>query len=535
MPKGKHRLGKGLAALSLSLLILPAGSVLAESKVRNIILMIGDGMGPQQMGLLESYARMAPSSIYEGKQTAMVQLARQGTMGLSLPNPAGALVVDSASSASQLATGIPAPSEALGVNTEGNPVETVLEKAKKQGKATGLVSDTRLTHATPAAFASHQPHRSLENTIAEEMLTTGVDVMLSGGIRHWIPQVANEKGATYKQLVELTGGTVKIKSKRKDNRNLLLEARDAGYQLAFNRTALEQARGGKLLGLFAYSGMLDGIAYSNSKHSLERTQPSLEEMTLKALDILSKDKDGFFLMVEGGQIDWAAHNNDAGTMLHELLKFDEAVAAVQNWARGRDDTLVVITADHETGSFGFSYSASNLPKAKKLSGKMFANRDFKPNFNFGAPEILDGLYNQKLSFSAMMSEFRSLPKTGRTPAGLAEIVNSNNAFEIDQTAAERVLTKAPNPYQVDGHKYMATKTLPKVNDFRAFFVYGDEIHMNLLARELAEDQNTVWGTGTHTSTPVTVIAWGDNDLTESFRGIQHHTDIGKKLLTALAQ
>lgn len=82
-----------------------------------------------------------------------------------------------------------------------------------------MVSDTRLTHATPAAFASHQPHRSLENQIAEDMLAAGVDVMLSGGLRYWIPKSANDKGALYKQLVKQTGGNIKIKSKRKDEKN----------------------------------------------------------------------------------------------------------------------------------------------------------------------------------------------------------------------------------------------------------------------------------------------------------------------------
>ncbi|MCV6020608.1 alkaline phosphatase, partial [Escherichia coli] len=106
------------------------------------------------------------------------------------------------------------------------------------------------------------------------------------------------------------------------------------------------AKGDKLLGLFAYSGMDDGIAYSNSKNDPKRTQPSLKEMTVKALDVLSKDKDGFFLMVEGGQIDWAGHSNDAGTMLHELIKFDEAVNSVYEGAKGRDDTLITVTAHH---------------------------------------------------------------------------------------------------------------------------------------------------------------------------------------------
>ena len=194
--------------------------------------------------------------------------------------------------------------------------------------------------------------------------------MLSGGLRHWIPKQINDKGEAYQALEKVTDGVVRLKSKRKDDRDLLAEAKQDGYQLAFSKKQLESASSdGKLLGLFAYSGMNDGIRHSQQKDDAARTQPTLREMTLKALDVLSKDPDGFFLMIEGGQIDWAGHNNDAGTMLHEMLKFDEAVEAVYEWVKERDDTMVVITADHETGSFGFSYSAANLPKATKAIGQ----------------------------------------------------------------------------------------------------------------------------------------------------------------------
>ena len=132
------------------------------TKVKNLILMIGDGMGPQQVGLLEEYAQRAPLSIYndKGNKTALSIFADAGNMGLSLNAPYGSngsLVVDSACSATQLATGVAAGSEMIGLDNQGNIVETILERAKAQGKATGLVSDTRITHATPAAFAAHQP------------------------------------------------------------------------------------------------------------------------------------------------------------------------------------------------------------------------------------------------------------------------------------------------------------------------------------------------------------------------------------------
>ncbi|MFB9214921.1 alkaline phosphatase [Vibrio sinaloensis] len=510
-----------IAAVATSALSFNALS----AEIKNVILMIGDGMGPQQVGLLETYANQAPNSIYKGNTTALYKLAQDGVIGSSLTHPEDAIVVDSACSATMLATGMYTASEVIGIDSQGNHVETVLEKAKKAGKATGLVSDTRLTHATPAAFAAHQPHRSLENDIASDMLATGVDVMLSGGLRHWIPKSTNDKGATYQQLQALTQGDVYLKSKRKDERNLLTEAEQSGYNLAFNRTMLDKANGNKLLGLFAYSGMDDGIAYSNKKSDQARTQPSLKEMTDKALSILAKDKDGFFLMVEGGQIDWAGHSNDAGTMLHEMIKFDEAVASVYEWAKGRDDTLVIVTADHETGSFGFSYSSSNLPEAQKRSGEAFSKRDYAPNFNFGSFDILDGLYNQKQSYYGMISQFQKLDKSQQTPQKLADIVNQNSAFPITAEQAERVLASKPNPYRLAQHKYLAKEQVPAINDFDAFFPYNDR--GNLLAREQATGQNIVWGTGTHTHTPVNVFAWGPADKVIPVSKIMHHSELGE--------
>lgn len=512
----------GTLALALS-----SFSLSAQPQVKNVILMIGDGMGPGQMGLLEEYARKAPNSIYQGRDTAIKTIIDNGVLGMSLHSPADALVVDSACSASHLASGVDAPSEAIGIDIDGNHVETVLEIAKKRGKATGLVSDTRLTHATPAAFAAHQPHRSLESKIAEQMLATGVDVMLSGGLRYWIPQSVNEKGKLYQQLLEQTGGKIKLKSKRKDEKNLLTQAKTAGYSVVHTRNTLAQAEGNKLLGLFAYSGMQDGIAYSNSKNSSERTMPSLKEMTVKALDILAKDPDGFFLMIEGGQIDWAGHNNDAGTMLHEMLKFDETINYVYQWAEDRQDTLVVVTADHETGGFGFSYSRANTPKAEKKAGIAFKDRDYKPNFNFGKLTILDKLYAQKQSFSSMLAEF---DKTEKTPKSLQKIINANSEFAITLTQAEEILATEDNTYHDPDHKYLKAKTFPKVNDFKAFYVYGDEIRADLIGRAMSEEQNIVWGTGTHTDTPVAVIAYGPEAVSLPFSKLSHHTEIGKLLI-----
>lgn len=351
--------------------------------------------------------------------------------------------------------------------------------------------------------------------------------MLSGGIRHWIPKSTNDKGETYKQLEELTQGSVRLKSKRKDDRNLLTEAAGKGYSLAFNKNMMESASGDKLLGLFSYSGMADGIVNSQTKNSADRSQPTLEEMTEKALSILEKDEDGFFLMVEGGQIDWAAHSNDAGTMLHEMIKFDDAVNAVYEWAKGRDDTIIIVTADHETGSFGFSYSSAPLPEPQKRPGDAFKTRDYKPNFNFGSFDILDGLYNQKLSYYNIFEAYGDLPEKKKNAKGLMEIVNANSDFPITEEQAERVLKDKANPYHAEGHSYLKAKMIPALVDFDAFFPYNDR--GNVLAREHAHAQNTVWGTGTHTHTPVNIFAWGPADHILPVSSIMHHSELGQFL------
>jgi len=514
------------------------------TKVKNVILMIGDGMGAQQVGLLEEYAQRAPNSLYKnkGNKTALSMLGEAGHVGLSLNAPFGAsgsLVVDSACSATQLATGLASGSEMVGLDTDGNVVETILEKAKAAGKATGLVSDTRITHATPAAFASHQPHRSLEPEIAEELVSSGnVDVLLSGGARVFLPADI-KTDTTDRQIMSELGAPESVykKSKRSDDRNIIVEAnKEHGYSLAFDKAQLAESDATKLLGLFANSGMADGIAYSACKSDDSCTQPSLKEMTLKALDILSKDEDGFFLMIEGGQIDWAGHVNDAGWMLHELLKFDEAVEAVYEWVKDREDTLVLVTADHETGSFGFSYSRKDLPEGQMLDGNGMAGREYKPNFNFGALSHLDKLHAQKGTFYDIMSAVNSdWDFTSTTGQQWADAINAVSEFKVTAEQAEKVTHREANEYHVHDHKYLSATEFPAITDFKEFYVYGDELHGNLVGRVLAADQNVVWGTGTHTSAPVPVYAFGPEGVTRQFSMMQHHVDIGNKMMAALLE
>jgi alkaline phosphatase len=522
----------GFVVIGLCLLLLVGCAqpeLMKNKPIKNVILLIGDGMGPQQLGLLLEYAQRGNNPVYrqQGGLTAFDHFAREGYIGLSMHSPADALVTDSACSASQLASGISSGSEMIGLDNLGNPVMTVLEQAKRQGKATGLVSDTRITHATPAAFAAHQRHRSLENEIALEMLASrNVDVMLSGGLRHWIPRTVNTDVQVRQAFSErINEHGIKLYSKREDDQDLLAIAEQQGYQLVFNRAQLQRANSGKLLGLFAGSAMQDAIDY----HRVGGNQPSLAQMTRKALTLLADDPNGFFLMVEGGQIDWAGHNNDAGTLLHEMVRFEETVAAVYEWVSQREDTLVLITADHETGGFGFSYSRYQTPAAKKLPGKMFYDHEYRPNFNFGDPGIPDRLYAQQKSFYQIWQgtiQEKAKPNARK----LMTAVNANTDFTISLQQAESIIATEINEYQVADHTYLGAKHFPAVQDFKEFYVYGDDVHLDLIGRALAKQQNVVWSTGAHTHTPVPVIAWGPENLARRFSTLTHHTQIGQWLM-----
>ncbi|MFA5920504.1 MAG: alkaline phosphatase [Methylococcaceae bacterium] len=199
------------------------------------------------------------------------------------------------------------------------------------------------------------------------------------------------------------------------------------------------------------------------KNDTERVQPTLKDMSAQALKILTRNERGFFLMIEAWQIDWASHRNDTGLLLHEMLRFNDTLNTVLDWAANRLDTLIIVTADHETGGFGFSYSAENIPKPHKLPGGAFADGTlFQSNFNFGNPELLDKLYAQRLSYRDIFAQFDALPKRQQTPLKLAELVNRYTEFKIIEVQAVKILATENNPFYKAGHASLGKKTVSKM-------------------------------------------------------------------------
>ena len=284
-----------------------------EGPVKNVILMIGDGMGLPHIAATRTIVLGAHGRLY---------IERMPVTGIIDHYSADEFVSDSAATGTSLATGYKTNSDMIGLLPDGTPALTILEAARDIGMATGLVATLTITHATPAAFAAHIHDRDLEAEIAVQLLESKVNVLLGGGRALFKPGVSG------------------YKFERSDGRDLTREARDRDYEYVETRDELMNAKAdnGYLLGLFSDGFML-----------VQDSEPTLAEMTDKALEILSRNEKGFFLMVEGSQIDWGAEDNDINYTIREQLHFDLAIGNAIQFAMKDDETLVVATADHEAG------------------------------------------------------------------------------------------------------------------------------------------------------------------------------------------
>lgn len=493
-----------------------------NKKVKNVILMIGDGMGPGQISLL--YYFLKNTQIKDQKNTPYAFERVNSSFAISQTAPYDKIVVDSACSATQLAIGKSSRSEMIGLDFNGNETKTILEKAMAKGLATGLVSDTRLTHATPASFAAHVPNRWSEEQIAQNMIKIAPDVLLSGGLSYFIPK------GTERKITQ----NFHVKSKRNDGLDLIQMAKNKNYQVAYTKEQLQSTtQDKKILGLFTSGSYPDAIWMHQNKNNVKREIPSLLEMSQVAINKLSKNEKGFFLMIEGGQIDWAAHANDAATMLHEMLNFNETINWVIDWVKKHPDTLLVITADHETGGFGLGYNVANLPQAIKLEGDKFKNIPFRPNYNYGNFNVLDKLYFHNKSLTQIWLEYSK--SSNKSNQLLSDLIFEATTHKLSKKQISNILATEPNQHQVEWHFNLKHKMLPKVSHYRDYYFDQNNTRTSLIAREFAADYNLVWGTSGHTANPVHVYTLGPQDVSELFSGQLTHPELGKKLQDVLFQ
>jgi alkaline phosphatase len=277
-----------------------------SKKPKNVIMMIGDGMGVSQIfaGLTANGGHLFLDNFKQ--------------IGFSKTQSSNNYITDSAAGGTALSSGQKTYNGAIGVNADSIPIQTILEMAEEKGLATGLVSTSAITHATPASYIAHQKSRASYEQIAADFMKTDIDVFIGGGYKHF--------------------------SQRADKRDLILELQQKGYQVLRDMNEIAKVKSGKLAGLIS----------DEHNDVAGKRKMSLPLSTETALNILSQNQKGFFIMVEGSQIDWGGHGNNTIYLVKEMLDFDQAIGKALEFAAKDGETLIIVTADHETGGLSLN-------------------------------------------------------------------------------------------------------------------------------------------------------------------------------------
>ncbi|MBU3005687.1 alkaline phosphatase [Paraglaciecola arctica] len=426
--------------ITILLLAVLSHSVVAANTPKNIIMIVGDGMGPAYTTAYRMYAD--DPSTPEVEQTVFDRLL----VGMSSTHPHkdSGFVTDSAAGATALSAGVKTYNGAIGVDVNKKPVQTVLEFAKMKGLKTGIAVTSQINHATPASFGAHNASRQNYDQIADSYFDERAngqfvfDVMLGGGWKYFI----------------------------REDRNLVEQFKSAGYQYIDKISQLNSLSTGKpLLGLFADSGMTWALDSVNKMR--------LPVLTKAAIQQLENDQ-GYFLLIEASQIDWAGHSNDIGSAMAEMHDLAVTLEWLEYYIAGNPDTLMVLTADHSTG--GLTIGANG-------------NYSWKPewikNLKASPTEIAKQLVSEK-NKGLVASDLLGFALT-------QEEVNSLNLIESNE----------PKPFY---------KTICKILDERS---------------------DTGWTTSGHTGVDVQIFAKGK--ASERFNGHLDNTQIGQILFELLGK
>lgn len=354
-----------LASLAFTLpdksLRLPA-STGKTNRAKNIIFLVSDGMSTGTLNMADLLRQRK-----EGRSSYWLSLYRDNRVRRALMDTASAssLVTDSAAASSAWGGGVRVPNGSLNVGANGEVYRPILQKFKSAGKAVGCVTTVQITHATPAGFCVNSKSRGSMADIADQYLGLRFDVMMGGGSEQFSAD------------------------KRSDKKDLFGEFGLKGFQVIRTRDALFTVQPGQpVLGVFHEDGLPYALDRAQSA-DLQKTVPTLAEMTRRAIELMKGNKNGFVLQVEGGKVDWAAHANDLGALLYDQLAFDDAVREAVDFADQNKETLVIITTDHGNANPGL------------LSGGANKNFDRAQQFKQTNEWFLTGLTPQTTSAQAI--------------------------------------------------------------------------------------------------------------------------------------
>ena len=466
------------------------GAAFGAGAPKYVFYFIGDGMGPAQLQAAQYFHKVETQNpdanlvMNSFPQSALVSTHADNT-----------LITDSAAGGTALATGYKTTNGVVAKLPDGSDVKTIAEAAREKGYAVGIATSVRITHATPAAFSAHNMSRSAENDIAVDQINSGFEYFAGGGYRHFVAK-GNAEG---------------LKSKRKDERDLVAELKNKGYTTfvgdkdrdAFR--ALAPKKGEKVFAALAYSALGYEIDRRNSPAG-PNAMPSLAELTEKGIEVLEAQKKPFFFMVEGGKIDWAAHCHDAAATIWDTLAFDDAVAkAVDFYNKHPEETLIVVAADHETGGMAMGISMDSKGYFLKLSELLKVKASTEDVLAGVYPKLYkerqDKAVRQGLFLDYLAKDF-----------GLTDLTEGERKMLVDAMETEDNNQTAPAEEQITyGYSYSPT--------------------MIAVAHLISYRARLNWTSYVHTASLITVSAKGAG--TESFSGFMDNTGIPKTLASII--
>ena len=433
-----------------------------------VFYLIGDGLGASQRQITEYYLQHMT-----GDDTAKLTMNSMPYAGINTTFSLDTLVTDSAAAGTALSSGIKTNNGVIAQSAEGEDTTTLIEAAEVLGYATGVITSTRITHATPASFFAHNVNRDDENGIAADIVDSSVDFIAGGGLRHFLPAGDG--------------------SKREDDRDLVAEFEGLSYLTftgddgASEFASYTPAAGDQVLALLTSSHMPYEVDRANDA---DTSLPSLSELTETAVDLLSQDEDGFFLMVEGGRIDHACHPNDIVGTVYDTLEFDEVVdVAVSFCDVHPDETLIVVVGDHETGGMGLGFATDYFLNLDAIDG---ITASFEGGYGYG--------YEAGADRDAYFEYLESVGITGLTDEEKATI-------EAGMDLVDDGIVDEDNAYAYN-------EAGLAVNDV------------------ISERVGIQWTTFAHTGTQIPFSAMGVN--AENFTGFMDNTDIALKLADILS-
>ncbi|MDC1106676.1 alkaline phosphatase [Prolixibacteraceae bacterium] len=489
-----------ICVLSLQMLFASQPNKLNEKrshfkgkKPKYVFYFIGDGFGLSQSNAAEAY--LAALNGKEGIQK--LSMNTFPTQGFYTTYAENRFITGSAAAGTALSTGNKTSIGTIGMDaSKQKPLVTIAEKARDKGYKVGVVTSVSLDHATPASFYAHQPSRNKYYNISVDLGKSQFNFFGGGGIKH-----PEGDGKTVKKNSVANMGLDDGAKINDHQENAITLAEKNGYTFVKTNEAFRKIKKGDDK-VVAINYRLAGG--KSLPYSIDQTEGdlSLGDYTQKAIEVLDNKK-GFFLMVEGGKIDWACHANDAATAINEVIQFDLAIQkALDFYEKHPKETLIVVCGDHETGGLGLGFSGSHY------------HSDFKL------------LKNQKSSYEVFSARIKEMKKTGASFDQVMKAVRDNYGF--DSGEKEMILSE----YEIRQMKQAYDQSFGKgekiSNRDQYFQLYGSYDPVTVTACHiLAQKAGLGWTTFSHTATPIPVRAIGSGAYL--FEGYFDNTDMPKNI------